>query len=191
MGRKIPDADLDWLTIEARFRAGESARSIGQEVGIPHSRIMRRAERFGWIRNPVELKRERVKAALLGDPGTAAAETLLETSAQRDAEDMALGLANARAILRKIADQLEKGIPMIRVVTTTDKDEDGTKTTREEVVTSRVEPGPLQLKTLGAANLTAVEAVRRIEELDGPDSTGFYTKEERDAIVDAAIGPEA
>lgn len=42
------DVELDWLLIRSRWEAGKSARSIGADFGICHSRILRRAEREGW-----------------------------------------------------------------------------------------------------------------------------------------------
>lgn len=42
------DVELDWPSIRYRWEAGESARAIAGDVGVCHSRIMRRAEREGW-----------------------------------------------------------------------------------------------------------------------------------------------
>lgn len=173
--KRIPDAEIDWLGIEARYRAGASARELSREHDIPHTRILRRAERFAWMQDPAGLKRERVKASLLGDPTTAKADSLIDAAAAEDVEDMNRGLRNARKILQRIEEHLDQG-HLIAV------DDQG----REHYAA----PSAKDLRTLGAANLASIETIRRVRNLDDPgQGASIYTKEERDAVVQAALGP--
>ena len=135
MGKQV-----DWIAIEGAYRSGEkSLRDIAAEYGGSESTIRHRAKKNGWVRDPEKTKRQMVRAALSGDVAHVAAQSAMrniETEASVDVEDMNLGLAVARACLRRLAIIVEQS-------------EDAK-----------------EIKVIAESNKIAVETIRRIRGLD-------------------------
>ena len=59
--------EVDWLGVEADYRAGElTLRDIGEKYGCTEGGVRHKAKQAGWMRNPSGLKQERFKAAISG-----------------------------------------------------------------------------------------------------------------------------
>lgn len=134
-----PKPKADWIAIEGEFRAGKRAlQAIASDHGITEGAIRARAKKLAWIRDPEGTKRERVKAMMSGitAEGTNYASRNLESEAQQDADDMGLGLAVARKVLRRLGEMVD------------------------------LCDNPKDLKIVAEANKIAVETIRRIRGLD-------------------------
>jgi len=50
MARRTKDNAVDWDAIERQYRLGQkSNKQLGEEFGVDHSSVGRRAKRYGWV----------------------------------------------------------------------------------------------------------------------------------------------
>lgn len=133
----------DWIAIEGEYRAGQrSLRDIADEHGITEGAIRHRAKKNGWVRNPSEVVREKVKAHFSGigttQDATQYALRKIDEAVSSSIAYLEKGEANAARILDRVAEMLE------------------------------VVSDPKDLKTLNDANAGAIDTIRRIRQLDDP-----------------------
>ncbi len=134
----------DWLSIEGEYRGTTTPTTvIAAKHGVAESTIRKRAQKYGWVRDPAGSKRALVDAALSGatgangaTDGASVAQATMQDEAAQDINDMRLSLETNRVILRKA------------------------KAMAELVE----EPQPL--KILAEAVRTATDTIRRIRKLD-------------------------
>lgn len=196
MGRRPRNQSVDWHAVEADFRAGlyRSVRALSRAHGVSHTAIAKRAEAEGWTQDPTRTKRERVKAAMSGFPVGSigeSVETRLQEVVDQVTADQNLAAANARRIL-----ELANGYLHRAVIPGTHEAKEALNQVLQAEAEGRVlrpEEVPLvliprELRTLGMANLQAVQTIREVHgvgEGDGAGDMGL-SKEDRDAIVSAA-----
>lgn len=197
MGRRSRGQEPDWHAIERDYRAGvyPSVRALARAHVVSHTAISKRAEAGSWTQAATDLKRERVKDAMMFPPGTVNAdvETLLQEAVKQDASDQNLAVGNARRILVRIGTMLDvSAIPgtldAAQVVLQARKDKEAFGEVPADL---RLILGPRDLRTLGSANLIAIQTIRDVRGLDEKGSQTELPKEHRDAILAAAQDPDA
>lgn len=130
--------DVDWLGIEADYRAGALAiKVIGAKYGIPHTAIIKRARKDGWIRdlagviNKVAKERMTRNAGLgfrggnLDDKGnrTDAEHAVFRATVETAAEAMIRLVRQHRATLQRdhelvqlVVDKFESVMPRVQTL---------------------------------------------------------------------------
>lgn len=115
----IDKRDIDWAAIERHFRAGiKPLRTMGEEYGVTHTAIAKRAKRDGWhrdLRGKIQAKAaEKVSKAAVSKVGlqlTVATETqVIEANADLQAGIILAEQADGsrhRAISRSLLGELE------------------------------------------------------------------------------------
>lgn len=138
----------DWLIIEAEYKAGKrSLRDIAVDYGTSESTIRSRAKRHGWVRDAAGTVRRNVNEHFSGvaqDVTQTAVREMMKDAAQSGIVDMEMGLGNARKVLYQAS----------RSLTVAD----------DELIP------PRDLKILNEANAMAIETIRRIRQLDDPET---------------------
>ncbi|WP_211633384.1 hypothetical protein [Paraburkholderia nemoris] len=159
-----PKRDIDWVAIEAAYRAGvEPVTAIAAKHGISHTAINKRAKAHGWVRNPGTAKRAIVDAhfsgakQVSGDKVSPQVSGLtietIQGAASEDIADMERGLRIHRHCLINLEVSAEKA------------------------------SDPKEIKIIVEAASLAVAAIRKIRGLDAPNSADMKD-------IDAAIEAE-
>lgn len=163
---------IDWVAIEGDYRAGvKSLRTISAESGVPVTTIRRKALKMGWVQDPTGTKRKIVQARLAGVAQGAAqcAMDQIRNEADKDVEDMELGLQGARLALRRAVASL---LPP-------DVDLEGKPRGGEVVLMAK------DLKILSECVRLNIETLRMIRGLDDP--TNPKNTEDLDAEIEAEL----
>ena len=142
-----PREDVDWLAVEAAYRAGVKVlREIAAEHNITEGGIRNRAKKFGWLRDPEGAKGELVKAGVTAgttqDASQENAGDIIRQEAAQDIVDMNKGLDVARQCLTALLDA------------------------------AKAATCPKEIKVIVEANKMAIETIRRIRGLDDVSDNG-------------------
>ena len=135
-------ADLEAVAVD--YCAGVlSVNAVAHKHGIPESTLRREAKRRGWMRANPEARRHRVALALGGESvanemANRAVAIAQEQATNQDVDDMNIGLAVARQVVKKL-------------LITVDQVDD-----------------PRDLKVIIEANRAAIDTIRKIRSLDAP-----------------------
>ena len=154
----------DWDKAETLVKTTrDSIMSIAKRCGLSEAGLRRKVKASGWLRVPIEAKRDLVSEAMAGltsgQTGDEARQAL-HHEAEVDISDM----RRAVRIHRNLLMTLE---------------------TSSERLRAAKDPDPREAKIVAEATEKAVDGLRRIRELDKP--TDIKETEELDAAIEAAL----